>query len=168
MARLLRDLINGYRSSPSRTRSTRKAGKTGLPSRSPRRSSAVRRRRPAGHQPGSSAEDHRPRRRPAPCWSEAEPDQFRRWTLDAIELATASATPPWFPTAPRAGHHHLRHSLLQEHPARSRPVTPARGERVARNTTACSRIEAPAPPLSTPATAPSGLQVHSQSELKRP
>ena len=41
-----------------------------------RRSSAVRRRRPAGHQPGSSAEGHRPRRRQLPA-GQAEPDRFR-------------------------------------------------------------------------------------------
>ena len=38
--------------------------------------SAVRRRRPAGHQPGSSAEGHRPRRRQLPA-GQAEPDRFR-------------------------------------------------------------------------------------------
>ena len=51
-------------------------GRLGCHHRSPRRSSAVRRRRPAGHQPGSSAEGHRPRRRQLPA-GQAEPDRFR-------------------------------------------------------------------------------------------
>ena len=123
------------RSSPSRIRFRgRRLGRLGGPHRQARRPRAVRRRRPAWSptrhvwpRASSSAP-------PTPCWSSSTRSAPLTETLDAIELATTQRLHlPWFPTAPARPRTPPSPTWLWPRtPARSRPVPPLAGERIAK------------------------------------
>ena len=82
----------------------------------PRRPPAVRRRRPAGHQPGTSGQGHQARRRQLPA-GQAQPDRHRhrdprRHRAGHQERLHLHGFPP-FRRDP--GHHHLRPGCCKEH-----------------------------------------------------